>query len=85
VKPCENNEPSLAYDLFISKFMVAYDTAFPLRTSKTDSSTKFTQPWMTPALFKSCKTKNKLYAAYIANPTAASKDKYIRFRNKFKS
>src|SRR6218665_3190028 len=49
VKPCDNNEPSLACDLFISKFMVAYDTAFPLRFSKTDSSTKFSQPWMTPA------------------------------------
>src|SRR6218665_2454809 len=85
VKPCDNNEPSLAYDLFISKFMVAYDTAFPLRSSKADSSTTFTQTWMTPALFKSCKTKNKLYAAYVVNPTAASKDKYIRFRNKFKS
>src|SRR6218665_3636754 len=57
VKPCDNHEPSLAYDLFISKFMVAYDTAFPLRTSKTDYSTKFTQPWLIPPCLNHVKLK----------------------------
>src|SRR6218665_3656561 len=42
------------------------------------------KPWMTIGLFKSCKTKDKLYLKYIKAPTNINKIKYKKFRNKFK-
>jgi len=40
---------------------------------------------MTPALLRSSKTTSKLHAAFIKTPTSATKQKYVTYRNKFKT
>ena len=47
--------------------------------------TIYRKPWMTAALLKSSRNKNKLYLAFINNPTPANKNKYTAYKNRFKS
>ena len=83
---CRINNPSDAYDQFLSTYKHAYDTAFPIvRTSLGPRKHITKQPWMTHGLLKSCKTKNRLYRKFIKNPTTANKTRFITYRNKFKT
>lgn len=48
---------------------------------------KMKQPWMTKALFKSCKTKPRLYKTYLMSHTPSNKKTrswFFIYRNKFK-
>src|SRR6218665_2019691 len=83
----KNNDPSTAYSQFIEKYTQLYDKAFPLLHSpaiKRNSSSRFKQSWMTSALLKSCNKKSRLYLKYLKNPTAANKQTFTTYRNKFK-
>lgn len=51
----------------------------------TPTKSKFEKPWMTPALYKSLKTKSKLYKNFIKNPSIINKNKCNKYNNKFKA
>ena len=62
--------PGIAYSDFVNLYESAYDSAFPVFTAKfVGKSNGPKQPWMSPALFKSCKKKSKLYKALLKSPT----------------
>src|SRR6218665_958990 len=73
----------LAYDIFITLYRKQYGKVFTVRDKQTHKDS-IRKPWMTIGLFKSCKTKDKLYLKYIKAPTNSNKIKYKKFRNKFK-
>jgi len=58
----EINDVNDAYDNFLNDFTKHYDECCPVKTRR--KRTDFRQKWMTPALLKSCKTKDKLYKKY---------------------
>jgi len=82
---CAEFGPELAYAAFSQRFRALYDKAFPIIKKTTKPTVKFKQPWMTPSLRKSCQTKNKLYALFLRNPTVDNKERFVAYRNKFKS
>src|SRR6218665_3416337 len=65
-------------------FKVAYDKSFPLLQRTRHKRNFCKQPWMTTGLLKSCRTKSKLYLKMLKHPTATNKEKYVKYRNKFK-
>jgi len=81
---CERNEHDLSYKAFVDTFKAAYNMAFPLRPEKLSKKNTMQQPWMTPALLKSTKTKQKLYKKFIKNPTIENKAIFTNYRNKYK-
>ena len=83
-RACDANEPSLAYNLFLDRYKNLYDLAFPIIHRVGRKGRNHKQPWMTPALLKSCHKKSKLYLKYLKNPTPANKAKFAAYRNKFK-
>ena len=84
---CQSNDPSLAYSHFIDRYTQLYNQSFPLLhppVANGRKGSKFKQPWMTTALLKSCNKKSRLYSKYLKNPTAANKQTFTTYRNKFK-
>lgn len=39
-------------------------------------------PWITRAILKSIRTRNRLYKTYMNNPNVLNKRKYKKYRNK---
>jgi len=72
-----------AHDIFITLYRKQYDKMFAVR-DKQPHKDSIRKPWMTIGLFKSCKTKDKLYLKYIKANTNSDKIKFKKFRNKFK-
>ena len=79
------HDPNIAYDIFLSLFKAAYDIAFPIVTNINKPRNKFKNPWMSAGLLKSCRTKEKLYLNYIKKPNETTRNKFTKYRNKFKS
>ena len=75
------DDSCLAYSNFICQYLSFYNECFPLIS--TNSSPGCKQPWMTSALLKSCRTKNKLYKSFIKHPTEQNKSVFISYRNGF--
>ena len=67
-----------SYDHFNTVLLRAIDTYIPEKTITIPYQNVLKQPWMTPALLKSSKTKDKMYRKCIGK----QKD-YIRYRNKY--
>ena len=59
-----------------------YNNRFPLKKA-TRKQMRFKKPWLTKALLKSIKTKNKLYKKYLQVPTVDNSSLYKRYKNKF--
>ena len=74
-----------AYESFSAIYKEAYHEAFPLRSRTGPGKGKCKKPWMTPGLLKSCRNKNLLYLKYLKNPNIENKNKFTKYRNKFKS
>src|SRR6218665_260907 len=71
--------------LLTNIIMTLYDKFFPYKTNiKSGKLNTPRQPWMTTALFNSCKIKSKLYKKYLKNPSDLNKSKFTKFRNRFK-
>ena len=62
------NDVNKAYDSFISLFGNTYQSCFPYKKTKLFSN-RMKQPWITPGVLKSIKTKNKLYKRRIKSPS----------------
>ena len=58
IKACD--EPDIAYKRFHEMYTKIYNYCFPLKKA-TRKKWRFKKPWLTKALLKSIKTKNKLY------------------------
>jgi len=81
---CEAGDPNLAYALFYDLLKNAYDQVFPVVQTSQRKSNAPKQPWMTRGLLKSCRKKAKLHLKYIKNPNSESKEKFTKYRNKFR-
>jgi exonuclease III len=82
---CSLKDANKAYDLFMKEYKRNYDKAFPRKTTINKGKPILKQPWMTPGLLKSSKKKAKLHLKYVKVPTLANKNKFISYRNRFKT
>lgn len=71
-----------AFSSFLEKIQSLYDSAFPLKTFKVSKYRN--KAWITPAIKKSIRTKNKLYYKYKQNKTVMNEIRYKVFKNKLK-
>ena len=82
---CEKLDANGAYDIFFKEYKRKYDESFPISEIKFNKRSSPKHPWMTQGLLKSCKTKAKLYLKFIKHPSEQNKNKFVSYRNKFKS
>ena len=76
----DSYDVNYAFDKFIDIFNTNFIKYCPILKS----NSKFKKsPWMTSALIKSAKTKNKLYYHYLKTPNDVNKTKYIKYKNYF--
>ena len=78
---CAVDDPCLAHLNFICQYLSFHNECFPLISTVSSPGCK--QPWMTSALLKSCRAKNKLYKSFIKHPTSQNKSAFITYGNVF--
>ena len=71
----------IAYNQFLQAFKNIFDECCLVKIKIIKNN--FKKSWMTPALFKSSKTKDKLFKNYQKNPNADNKHKYNSYNNLF--
>ena len=77
------SDTQLKYDMFATTYMTHYNTAFCSRAPECRKRQRASpKPWILPWLEEACDRKNRLYAAFIAEPTVINKSKYTKM-NKF--
>lgn len=74
--------PNAILSLINNKLFNMYDTSFPLITHRARIFKTKLRPWITTALLKSCKTKNKLYKIYLKCHTQDSLNSYKKYKSK---
>ena len=72
-----------AYSSFLSVFGNIFNECCPVRRKRTRFC--FRKQWMTSALLRSTKVKDKLFKKFQKNPTAENKLHYCRYKNIFTS
>ena len=70
------------FNIFFEKFKELYNISFPIKT-KTLTSKRLSNPWLTSGLLTSIKQKNKLFKNLRIGLT--SEDRYNTYRNKLNS
>ena len=70
-----------AYHDFLNNYTKLYEECCPMQNKARKYTIK--KSWMTPALMKSRRTKEKLFKKYQENPTAKNKQDYCLYKNKF--
>ena len=75
------NDPNIAYDLFIEKVTQLYDTCCPVKRVKIKNN-KNHKPWLTKGLINATKKKRLLYEQSLKHGTNISVDKYKKYKNK---
>ena len=75
------DDVNIAYEHFITIFRRIYDECCPMKIRNVKNN--FRKPWMTPALLKSTKTKDRLYKRYQKSPTDKNKRDYCAYKNIF--
>ena len=76
----EYHSPTIAYSVFLSKYKNIYNDCFPLKKIKPKNVSH--KPWLSKALPKSIKKKNKLYKQYIRIPILSYEIQYKIYKNK---
>ena len=71
-----------AYDFFSRTFLIHYNKAFPYVEHKVTNKNR-KSPWMTKALFKSSKKKQRLYEKFLKKKTYTNECKYRAYKNLF--
>ena len=79
MKSCD--EPDIVYKRFQEMCTKIYNYCFPLKKA-TRKQRRFKKWWLTKALLKSIKTKNKLYKKYLQVPKVDNSSLYKRYKNK---
>jgi hypothetical protein len=82
---CNNGDVNRAYTTFITQYKSVYDKSFPVSSRKIRSKQTIKNPWMTRGLLKSSKKKEQLYLKFIKNPSEFNRNKFVTYRNKFKT
>ncbi|XP_068757218.1 uncharacterized protein [Montipora capricornis] len=75
------NDPHTAYTSFLNKITKIYNDCFPVR-KLIPKKRSIKKPWLTKALLKSIKRKNKLYKQFLHKPTQNNNLLYKSFKNK---
>ena len=70
------------YEKFSEIYTKHYNAAYPLNTKRNRRKNErlSPKPWILPWLEDACNRKNKLYHAYVKNPTVANKVKYLKMK-----
>ena len=76
-----SDEPDIVYKRFHEMNTKFYNNCFPLKKT-TRKQRCFKKPWLTKALLKSIKIKNKLYQNYLQVSTVDGVSLYKRYKNK---
>ena len=80
----ENLDLDQATCYTISQITTALNLHAPEKTIKLTYTNKLRQPWMSTALLKSSKTKDKLYKKFLLNPADnETLNKYTQYRNNY--
>ena len=73
-------DTQLKYDIFTTKYTKHYEDAFSTDTVRRKKQRVCPKPWILPWLEEACDRKNRLYSAYIAEPTGRNKALYIKMK-----
>ena len=74
------SDPTEAYNKFSSDFSRTFNECFPLKKKSTKK--RIHKPWISNAILKSIKTKNKLYKQFVQHPDTSRELKYKSYKNK---
>lgn len=77
------NCPNEAFDVFILKYRNAFEQAFPLRAIKANKKFIKREPWVTSGLLTSSRTRAKLLAKKLSNPTENNIQTFSSYNNLF--
>ena len=78
-----DSSPTNAYSNFMSKFNDMYNRSFPVKRKRISQAKGIPQkPWITKAILKSIKRKDKLYRKYRSSQTASKKRALSEYKNK---
>ena len=69
----------MAHNNFVNIYGKLYNESCPVQSRKNVAK----KNWMTPALLKSRRTKEKLFKKYQETPTNENKQNYCQYKNKF--
>ena len=75
------NDTQIKYDKFIETYTNHYDTVFTTTTTKRKKQRVNPKPWILPWLEEACDRKNRLYHAYVKDPSISNKMKYQKMKN----
>ena len=76
------DDPNNTYNSFLMKYSETYNQAcFPLK-KLAGKRKRINKPWLSKALIKCIKRKNKLYKLYIQNPSTDREIIYKHYKNK---
>ena len=74
-------DTQLMYDKFIDKYSGHYNTAFKVETTAPRKKQRASpKPWILPWLEEACDRKNRLYIAFIIEPTEKNKTIYDKMK-----
>ena len=76
------SDASVLYDCFHNKLACIYEESFPVQEKTYKVFKNKYKPWITTAILKSIKEKNKLYKKYMQNKSIESKLIYRNYKNK---
>ena len=77
------NCANTTYDLFLETINLSYEQSFPTRTITRGRNQLKGEPWITQGIFRSAKTKAKLYRRNLNTPTTDNIFKYKLFYKMF--
>ena len=77
------NNPETAFNSFFHTIDAAVDVSFPEVTIKTRQKILTYSPWMTQALLKSTRTKQRLFSKKLRIPTDANKKGFTTYNQIF--
>ena len=76
----ECNDVDSAYNYFINKFKILYNTHCPIKQSQLKR--RAIQPWITTGLVNACAKKDQLYKEFVKNRTSVSETRFKLYRNR---
>ena len=77
------SSPIDAYNKFFDKFMELYNRCFPIRRKRIKAASHRIprKPWVTQAILKSIRHKDKLYRKYRSSQTESNKIALVNYKN----
>ena len=77
----EEDNPSVAYDIFVAIFTKILNDTCPLRRLKRGSTEFPKKPWITQGILNSISRKNELYKIYLGEPSVINFQQFKNYRN----